>query len=145
VARKTEFCGGGDVKIVSAFVGFMALCAAGAANAESTGWMTEKRARNYPPFINKQEYATNIECRQGRTPSTVLLRFQTQRVDMDRKPFHKWQVVVSDTSGLDRSIAAIKLRDHPELKYRIVDQQTFMKSNGESVTCALLYRGTGPA
>jgi len=133
------------VKIVSAFVGLMALCAAGAANAESTDWMTEKRARNYQPFIKKQVYATNIECRQGRAPSAVLVRFQTQRVDMDQKPFHKWQFVVSETTGLNRSIAAIKLRDHPELKYRIVDQQTFMKSNGESVTCALLYRGTGPA
>lgn len=116
----------------------------GIAFAETTGWMTHKQARNYAPFKNRQAYAKAVACRQGKRLKDVELRFETTGVDAKNKPFHKWNFVVALSSELNREISRIPLRDHPELKYRIVNKNAFRRSDGKQVVCAVVFRGDGP-
>lgn len=120
----------------------LSLCIISPAIAAKTQWM--QQSNKYAPFVNKKIYGTGIECREGKTPRTSMVRFNTSPLDLKRKPFYKWWYVVTKTSKLKKEISRIRLRNHPELKYRIVDRNTFTSKGGVEFTCALLYRGTGP-
>jgi hypothetical protein len=115
------------------------------AHAGSTRWMNAEQTMKYGPFRKKQTYPTGVECREGRSRGKITVRFRTSPGDMQNKPFHKWNFVISKTAELDRTVAGLPLSDHPELKYRVVASDSFTAKNGESITCAVVYRGTGPA
>ncbi len=125
-------------------LGLATLTATGA-GAATTNWMDVAKARKYGPFLKKQVYPTSIECRRGSSPRKTLVRFRTSTADPANKPFHKWQFVVSETADLNRTIGKIRLKDHPELKWRIVASNSYRTTNGADITCAVIYRGTGPA
>jgi hypothetical protein len=115
------------------------------AHAGTTGWMKSGQTMKYGPFRKKQAYPTGVECREGRSRGTTMVRFRTSPADMQTKPFHKWNFVISKTAELKRTVAGLPLSDHPELKYRVVASDSYTAKNGENMTCAVVFRGTGPA
>jgi len=107
-----------------------------AGEAGVTVWLSSTKARAYVRRTFKREiYATGIECRVDAT-GELLVRFHTRRVIEGAKPFHKWQFVITDPGGLEAAIAAIPLRDRPDLRYRIISRDRA----GRVAECAVAYR-----
>ena len=116
-------------------VGLSAMGGSGA-HAEPTPWLKAGQARDYVHRVFKRElYPTRIECAVD-TAGDMAVRFHVARTTPETKPFHKWQFVMTEPGGIEAAIAAIPLRDRPDLRYRVISRDR-AGSVGE---CAVVYR-----
>lgn len=120
------------------------LLAANPSSAATTEWMTEKQINGVmrswggamygtPPKF----YATAVDCKdEGKGP-----RFRMSYTALSgSKPFYRWNWVHAKSSQLAKALAKLKRSDRPELKYRAVQQSSYVAPDGTNWSCAIAYR-----
>lgn len=112
--------------------------------AAKTGWATHGQinaiirawggGKGRPPA---KSYPTAVECKDdGNGP-----RFRMTYTPMaGSKPFYRWSWVHLESSKLGSAIANWKLPDRLELKYRVVQNDSYLPASGIEWTCAIVYR-----
>jgi hypothetical protein len=80
---------------------------------------------------------TGIACRARNGNLQIQLAYQP--LSSMKKPFHKWQWVVDRADLMPERIANLKLSDRPDLKYRVVMQET-VSLRGAAWVCAVAFR-----
>ncbi len=116
----------------------IALLLGTAVGADTTNWMTAKQLDHYvkSQMAGGKAYATDIEC--GVSNGKAYLRLETAPF-RGTPPFHRWQWIMAPTHKFASSIAALRIKSRPELKYGIHKARQFA-FDGVPTTCAVLYR-----
>ena len=115
------------------------IAAASPVLAAQSDWMSRRQLNAYADTSKSGRWhPVKIDCKAG--GKGPLLRLTTVKTDPAAKPFHKWTWVVGKADELDLLVRKIKLRDRPELKYRIVHKKTYTGKDGVKYACAIVYR-----
>jgi hypothetical protein len=112
--------------------------------AASTDWLSKKQIdeviRSWggagygtlPKF-----YATGVDCKDdGDGPRFKM----TYTALSGPKPYHRWNWVFAKSSDITKAVARLKRSDQKHLKYRVVQQSSFVSKNGTKMSCAIAYR-----
>ena len=115
------------------------------AEAGTTPWLTRQEMdRHADRAMIGKSYGTAIQCKDS--DKGPLLRITTANFPPGYKAmtgidkFFRWYWVVAKDSQLGQTIAKLRRKDKPHLKWRIVHRTSYTDANGKKMTCAILYR-----
>lgn len=116
------------------------------AQAAQTDWMGKNATLAFVKANmsaqNPNFYPTKIECKQksrASNPGHMEIRF-TYKPMPTPKPFHKYNWVLDRASQLEKRVSKLRRSDRLDLKYRMIDKDTYVASDGSKWGCALAYR-----
>ncbi|MDO8352345.1 MAG: hypothetical protein Q7T14_02685 [Aestuariivirga sp.] len=128
------------------FIAIVMLAGASASHAGTTEWMSESQLESYAntKMVGKI-YATAISCKDSK--DGPLLRFdyaafpkgyvRLTGIDL----FYRWNWLVTKSSDLSGAVSKTKRgKEKRHLKWRVVQQSSYVDASGVKMTCAVLYR-----
>jgi hypothetical protein len=116
------------------------LCQAG-----TTPWMSQSQLETYAKskMVGKV-YATSISCKDS--DEGPLLKFETAAfpkgyvkltgIDL----FFRWNWLITKAPDLAKSVAKMPRKEKRQLKWRVVQKNSYVDASGVAMTCAIVYR-----
>src|SRR5688572_23508279 len=113
--------------------------ATGQLSAAETAWLPVEAFQQHlsTKLDGGKVIPSGIACRARNGKLQVQLAYQP--LSSRKKPFHKWQWVVDRADLIPSRVAKLKLSDRPDLKYRVVMQDT-VSFRGAEWVCAIAFR-----
>lgn len=120
-------------------VTILTIATATTAVAAETGWLTERQLRQFvrTHMQGGKSYGTAISCKDGGNAPLLKL---AHRPFSGEPPFYRWQFVFGERHDLSRIIGELRLEGEASRRYRIIQQDSYLASNGREMTCAIVYR-----
>lgn len=124
-----------------------ALMIAGASvvQAGTTEWMSEAQLEHFAKsrMIGKI-YGTAIDCKDSASGPLLQITHSAFPKGYKRLSgidlFYRWNWLIVKSTDLKKAVASMPRKEKRHLKWRVVQQGSYVDASGVKMTCAVLYR-----